>query len=75
MWRGKPFFSVLVADWVFLPVRLTTDVRKRKVLVPIQFIADDSGCKGGSLDAVMGGVFGEAEQWADFSDRWKACWT
>src|SRR5258707_9810966 len=39
----------------------------------IQFMADDSGCKGSTRDAVMGGLLGQAKEWADFSDRWDAC--
>lgn len=50
-----------------------TAVRKRKVLLAIQFMADDSGCKGAAKDAVMGGLLGSAQDWAVFADKWKEC--
>jgi len=50
-----------------------TPVRRRRILVPMQAIADDSGSGGQGQVIVMAGLIGRAEWWADFSDRWDAC--
>jgi hypothetical protein len=50
-----------------------TPVRKRRILVPFQAIADDSGCRGQGPLIVMAGLIGASEVWADFSDQWNAC--
>jgi hypothetical protein len=43
------------------------------MLMPMQAIADDSGCKGAGPVIVMAGLVGRSEWWADFSDKWDAC--
>lgn len=48
-------------------------VRRRRVLVPMQVIADDSGSKGQGTHIVMAGLSGPATAWATFSDHWAAC--
>lgn len=49
-----------------------TPVRKRKLLLPLQVIVDDSGGPNQTYQ-VMGGLFGEAEDWAEFSNAWQDC--
>jgi len=49
-----------------------TPARKRKVLVPIQVMVDDSGGEGQGLVLVLGGLIGRAEDWASFADLWSA---
>ncbi len=50
-----------------------TVTRKRRILVPMQIIADDSGAKGQGPHVVIAGLIGRAEWWAEFSDEWAAC--
>ena len=47
-------------------------LRATKVLMPAQVFADDSGYPGQSPVFVMGGLWGHAEQWMEFSDDWAA---
>lgn len=49
-----------------------TLVRKRRVLVPFQVMADDSGC-GGQGPLVIAGLIGQAEAWGRFADQWVDC--
>lgn len=41
--------------------------------MPMQVMADDSGCKGQGPDVVIAGLVGPSEWWAEFSDHWAAC--
>lgn len=43
------------------------------MLVPIQAFVDESGGTGQSRHFVMAGLIGHSEDWAQFSDEWKAC--
>jgi Protein of unknown function (DUF3800) len=49
--------------------------RKRRYLMPVQAFVDDSGGKGQapSRHFVMAGLIAHSEDWASFSDEWKAC--
>src|SRR2546423_1169348 len=50
---------------------LPTDLRKRRVIVPIQIFIDDSGAQGQRGSVIFAGLFAEAEAWARFADEWK----
>jgi hypothetical protein len=41
--------------------------------MPVQAFVDDSGGRGHSRHFVLAGLIGDAESWADFSDKWNAC--
>jgi hypothetical protein len=41
--------------------------------MPMQAIADDSGCKGQGPVIVIAGLIGRSEWWANLSDQWAAC--
>ena len=47
-------------------------VRKRRILMPIQVFADESGGKGHSSHFFLAGFAAEAEKWAEFSNAWAA---
>lgn len=46
--------------------------RKRRVLLPVQAFVDESGGPGQGPVIVLVGVIGKSEEWAEFSDRWRA---
>jgi hypothetical protein len=52
---------------------LPEKARRRRYLMPVQAFVDDSGGKGQSRHFVMAGLIAESEQWALFSDEWRAC--
>jgi hypothetical protein len=43
------------------------------MLMPMQAVADDSGCKGQGAVVVIAGLVGRAEWWGDFADKWDTC--
>jgi hypothetical protein len=45
-------------------------MRKRRVILTLQAIYDDSGCKGTGRYLVVGGLLGEAELFASIADEW-----
>jgi hypothetical protein len=49
-----------------------TVARKRRILLPMQALIDDSGGKGEGDTFVLAGFIGRSEAWADFVDRWQA---
>lgn len=48
-----------------------SEIRKRKVLMPIQVMADESGLGQGPV-IYMSSLMGPAEDWAAFADEWRA---
>lgn len=49
-----------------------TPIRKRKLLLPLHAIVDDSGGPNQTFQ-VMAGLIGQAEDWARFADAWQDC--
>lgn len=80
---GTPTMSELPSHSVNVPVApwlpegfsflsgFPTAVRKRRVLVPYQAMADDSGTPGKDGIFVLGGLIGKARWWAGFADLWR----
>jgi len=52
---------------------LPEDVRRRTLVMPFQAYVDDSGGPGHSKHFVLAGLVGHSEDWAAFSDEWRAC--
>lgn len=65
--------------WSTLPVGFSflsgfpTVERRRKLLVPMQVLVDESGDKGQGGMVVLAAVMADADLWANFSDAWRAC--
>jgi hypothetical protein len=48
-----------------------TEARKRRLLLPLQAVIDESGVEGTTPVFAFAGFLGQAERWAEFSDEWQ----
>ena len=69
---GASGVSWLPSGFSFLS-GLPEPARRRRVLIPVQAFVDESGGKRHSRHFVMAGVSSRSEDWALFSDEWRAC--
>ncbi len=48
-------------------------VRNRRLIMPIQIFADESGSSGQGIHMVMAGLISDCESWLEFSNEWRSC--
>jgi hypothetical protein len=69
---GEPVANVWLPRGMEWLSGLPTGARKRRLLLPLQAVIDESGVEGTDPIFVFAGFLGQAERWAQFSDEWQA---